>query len=148
MLLPDKAGDEEISNREQAEGLGYTDRPVPIEPGLAIDIEAVCLMGAKIVLQALLKGTETTLRSLDDDLVAPWYLWLNRRELGTQYEKLDPLQFNVDGMHILRWYGIDVKRHPGCPTCGDFESDFAKRMGIQLPDVPKPYSALKGCGNE
>jgi molybdopterin/thiamine biosynthesis adenylyltransferase len=135
MLLPDQAQDEEISSPEQAEGLAYTDRPVPIEPGLSTDIGPISLMAVKLVIQELLKGAPTTLRSLDDDLVAPWYLWLNRREPGTQFEKLDPLQFNVDGMHILRWYGIDVKRHPGCPVCGDFEGEIAKREGIQLPDA-------------
>jgi hypothetical protein len=91
-------------------------------------------MVVKLVIQELLKGTETTLRSLDDDLVAPWLLWLNRREIGTQYENLEPLEFNVGGMHILRWYGIDVKRHPACPVCGDFEGELARRECLRLPD--------------
>ena len=78
-------------------------------------------MVAKLIIQELLKDTKTTLRSLDDDLVAPWYLWLNRREIDTQYESLEPLEFNVDGMHVLRWYGVAIERHPGCPVCGNFE---------------------------
>jgi len=121
MHLPEQASDEEISNPEHAEALAYTDRLVPIEPGLSTDIAPISLMVVKLVIQHLLKDTETTLRCLDDDLVAPWYLWLNRREVGTQYESLEPLEFNIDGMHVLRWYGVAIERHPGCPVCGNFE---------------------------
>jgi molybdopterin/thiamine biosynthesis adenylyltransferase len=121
MHLPEQAEDEEISNPEHAEELAYTDRPVPIEPGLSTDIKPISVMVAKLIIQELLKDTKTTLRSLDDDLVAPWYLWLNRREIDTQYESLEPLEFNVDGMHVLRWYGVAIERHPGCPVCGNFE---------------------------
>jgi molybdopterin/thiamine biosynthesis adenylyltransferase len=131
MLLPDQAGDEEISSREQAEGLAYTDRPVPIEPGLSTDIAPISIMVVKLVIQELLKGRETTFRSLDDDLKASWYLWLNRREPGTQYERLQPLEFNVGGMHILRWYGVDVKQHPACPVCGKFEDLLATQRGVE-----------------
>lgn len=134
MDLPEEAGDQEISNREQAARQAYADRPVTIEPGLSTDIGPISLMAVKLVIQELLKGTETTLRSLDDDLVAPLYVWLNRRELGTQYEKLEPLEFNVGGLHILRWYGIDIKPNPACPVCGDFEGELAKEKGLHLPD--------------
>jgi len=132
MLLPKQARDVEISNRQQAEGLSYTDRPVPIEPGLSIDIAPISTMVVKLVIMELLRGTQTTLRSLEDDLTASWFIWLNRREAETQYENLEPLGFNVGGMHILRWYGIDVKRHPACPICGDFEGHLAKQKGIHL----------------
>jgi len=123
-LLPEQAENEEISNPEQAERIAYADRPVAIEPGLSTDIAPISLMVVKLVIQELVKGTETTLRSLDDDLVAPWYLWLNRREAGTQYEKLEPLGFSLGGLRILRWYGIDLKRDPACPVCGDFEGEM------------------------
>jgi molybdopterin/thiamine biosynthesis adenylyltransferase len=132
MLLPEQAKDVEISGRQLAERLSYTDRPVPIEPGLSIDIAPINTMVVKLVIMELLRGTETTLRSLEDDLTAPWLLWLNRREAGTQYENLEPLGFNIDGMRILRWYGIDVKRHPACPICGDFEGHLAKQKGLHL----------------
>ena len=125
MLLPDQAQDQEISSEEHAEGLAYTDRPVPIEPGLSTDIAPISLMATKIGIQELLRDKPTTFRSLDQDLVADWYLWLNRREEGTQFEKLTPMEFNVDGMHILRWYGIDIHRHEGCPVCGNFEVNYS-----------------------
>lgn len=129
MLLPEQ-DDQEISNPEQARRLGYSDRPVAVEPGLANDISPISNMVTKLAIQELVKGTVTTLRSLDDDLVAPWYLWLNRRMEGTQYEDLEPLEFNVGGMHILRWYGIDAKCQPDCPVCGDFEGHLAKCAGV------------------
>lgn len=135
MHLPEQARDEEISSRSQVERVAYADPSAPVEPGLSTDIAPISVMVAKLVIQEFLKGAETTLRSLDDDLVAPLYLWLNRREAGTQYEKLDPLEFNLDGMRILRWYGIDIKRHPACPACGDFEGELAKREGLDLPEV-------------
>lgn len=118
MHLPDQGKDQEVSNQEQANNLSYTDRPVPIEPGLSTDIAPISIMVTKLVIQELLKGAETTFASLFDDLVAPLFIWLNRRESGTQYEKLKPLEFNISGMHILRWYGIAMERHPKCPVCG------------------------------
>jgi molybdopterin/thiamine biosynthesis adenylyltransferase len=122
MTIPEQARDMEISNRNHAETLAYTDRPVSIEPGLSNDIAPIGTMVVKLALNQLLKGRQTTLDSLDEDLVAPWYLWLNRREKGTTYENLNPLEYNVDGMSILRWYGIDLRRNENCPVCGNFGS--------------------------
>jgi len=124
MSLPDQANDQEIASRELAEGLAYTDRPVAIEPGLSNDIAPISQMVVKLVIQELLKGSSSTLSSLDEDLVAPWYLWLNRREADSPYADLEPLEFNIDGMHVLRWYGIAVEPHPACPVCGDFEGQM------------------------
>ena len=76
-------------------------------------------MAVKVGMQYLLRNIKTTLRSLDEDLVAPLYLWLNRRE--GQFKNLDPLEYNIGGMHVLRWYGMDVKPDPECPVCGDFK---------------------------
>ena len=129
----EQAQDQEISSHRQAEGLAYTDRPVPIEPGLSTDIAPIGLMVVKLAIQELLKGTETTLRSLDKDLVASWYLWLNRREQGTQYESLRPLEYNIDGMHVLRWYGVSFERHPGCPVCGNFEDYQIEAENMKAP---------------
>jgi hypothetical protein len=119
MNLPEVDKDKEISSREQADHYSYTYGDGPIEPGLSTDIAPVSIMVVKLVIQELLKGTETTLASLNDDLVAPLFLWLNRRESGTLYEKLKPLEFNISGMHILRWYGMAMERHPECPVCGE-----------------------------
>lgn len=118
----------------EAETIAYSDRPVPIEPGLSIDIEPIAQMTAKLALQELLKDQETTLRSLDEDLEANLYLWLNRREQGSQYESWEPLGCGVDGMRIMRWYGIDFEAAPSCPVCGDFVQYLAEQANIDLSD--------------
>lgn len=118
----------------EAEAPVYSDRPVPIEPGLSIDIEPISHMTAKVALQELLKGMPTTLRSLGEDLEANWFLFLNRREVGTPYETLKPLGFGVDDMRILRWYGIEIARDPGCPHCGDYASVLAQQEGLTVTE--------------
>ena len=130
--LPEQARDTEITSTEQAEGLAYTDKPVPIEPGLSSDIAPINQMVVKLALQELLRATETTLQSLDEDLVAPLYLWLNRRQQDTCYEDLEPLEFNVDGMRILRWYGVDISPDPACPECGDFLGQMQAQHGVTV----------------
>ena len=137
MLLPEVAQDQEISSEEQAEGLAYTDRPVPIEPGLSTDIAPISLMAVKLGIQELLKDKPTTLRSLDQDLVADWWIWLNRREIGTQFEDLKPLEFNLDGMHILRWYGMEIHRHEACTECGDFVGKFSDEKMVAMRNAAK-----------
>jgi molybdopterin/thiamine biosynthesis adenylyltransferase len=133
--LPQKAQDREISSTEQADRIAYSDRPVPIEPGLANDIAPVSSMAVKLALQELIKGKPTSLRSLDEDLVAPWYLWLNRREPNTEYATLEPLGFALNGMHILRWYGIALERLVDCPCCGDFVGEAAREAGFTISEM-------------
>jgi molybdopterin/thiamine biosynthesis adenylyltransferase len=130
--LPEKALDHEISSAEQAQQIAYSDRPVPVEPGLSSDILPISTMVVKLALMVLLKTRPTTLRSLEEDLVAPWFLWLNRREIETEYEKLLPLGCHQNGMHILRWYGINLRRRPDCPCCGDFVGAACTEAGIQI----------------
>lgn len=134
MMLPEKDRNAEIYNAELAAGIAYSDRPVPIEPGLSTDIEPSGIMGAKLVIQELLRGKETTLHCLDEDLIAPWYTYLNRREPDTPYANWGPLGFNVDGMRILRWYGVDAKPRPDCPVCGDFVGQMAREYDLEMPD--------------
>ncbi|MDD5133897.1 MAG: ThiF family adenylyltransferase [Phycisphaerae bacterium] len=130
--LPQQAQDQEITSIEQSEGLAYTDRPVPIEPGLSNDIAPINQMVVKLAIQELLKGTDTTLKSLDEDLTADLYLWLNRRESQTGYEDLEPLEYNVDGITVMRWYGIDISKNPACPECGNFLAELSKRANVTV----------------
>jgi molybdopterin/thiamine biosynthesis adenylyltransferase len=133
--VPGQSRDQEIANSRQAEGLAYTDRPVPIEPGLALDIAPLWQMVGKLALMELLRGTETTFASLYEDFVAPLYIWINRREKGTDYAKLTPLEFEIDGMHICRWYGAAIPRDPECDVCGDFVGAMAKKHGLTPEDL-------------
>ena len=140
--FPEETQDEEISNSEQAEGLAYTDRPVPIEPGLASDIQPIANLVTKVSIQTLLKRTETTLWSLDDDLAMPLFLWYNRREKDSPAEKFKPLGAHINGMHVLRWYGVRIPRHPGCVECGDFTAELSKEYDIT--EIEKDEKLFEG----
>jgi molybdopterin/thiamine biosynthesis adenylyltransferase len=122
-ILPaERTMDEEISNEDQARAVQYSpnDPTVPIEPGLSSDIAPISLLISKLAIIELLKNEATTLTSLYEDFIASWYLWLNRREPKTGYQNLEPLAYKLDGMRIMRWYGIRLERNPGCPACGEF----------------------------
>ncbi len=129
-ILPQVAADQEISNHQQASEIQYSpdDSQVAIEPGLSIDIAPISIMMAKIALLELLRDRVTTLDSLYEDLIADWYLWINRRERGTDYEHLKPLGYEIGEMSILRWYGVLLKRNPGCSVCGEFLKDIAAEL--------------------
>jgi molybdopterin/thiamine biosynthesis adenylyltransferase len=137
--------DEEIPIDEGPSEVAYSDRPAPIEPGLSNDIAPISQMVVKLAIQQLLEGKATSLRSLDEDLVAPLYIWLNRREADTDYEQWGPLGCEIDGAHILRWYGVGFARNPGCPCCGDFSNAFAHHGDL---DILEQSSAVLGGGRD
>jgi len=113
----------------------YADHPVEnIEPGLSIDIAPMNIMAAKLCINHLLKDKPRGLRSLDEDLIAPLYVYINRREPGTRYEKLEPLGFNAGNgkIHILSWQGRDLKRNIACPVCGNYVDEMSKAYGISI----------------
>lgn len=116
--LPDMAADREISSPEAAASIAYSDVEVAIEPGLSSDIVPIALMVAKLATLELLGDAPSTLDSMFEDFVAPLYLWINRRERGTDYEGWNPMAAGVDEMSIMRWYGIGVPRNPECAVCG------------------------------
>lgn len=117
--LPDVVTDVEISSESDAERIAYTDRPVEPEPGLASDIAPVALFIAKLALVELMTGHESpAFDSLREDLVAPWFFWLNRREPGTEFEHWPPLGDGQTGVAALRWLGQYLERNEECPACG------------------------------
>jgi molybdopterin/thiamine biosynthesis adenylyltransferase len=118
--LPENALDREISSQNEVDRLAYDDGESPLvaEPGLANDIAPLNQMAVKLALQQLLKGKESALHCLDEDLTARYWLWVNRREPGTDYQRWEPLQCNIDGLTIMRWYGIEFARDPKCERCG------------------------------
>jgi molybdopterin/thiamine biosynthesis adenylyltransferase len=133
MAVPEKESDREIASAEAAEAVAYSDRPVLIEPGLSIDVAPISTMVAKLAVQELIQGEQSALHILDRDLEAPWYLWINRPEPGTDYASWPPLSESTDEMTILRWYGIHLERESGCPTCGNFGQTL--RAEYRLTDI-------------
>jgi hypothetical protein len=93
-------------------------------------------MVAKLALLELLADQDTSLSVLRRDFAAPWYLWLNRPEPGTEYASWPPLSESVDEMTIHRWYGIDLPRDEECSVCGSFLSALAGNYGLNLESLP------------
>ena len=139
---PEESTDIEISSVAAADAIAYSDRPVAIEPGLSLDVLPIANMLTKLALMELLAGTTSTLAILKADYAAPWYLWLNRPEPGTQYSDWPAMSESYDEMTINRWYGIDIARDSDCPVCGDFISSIAESYGLDakafgnLPSLP------------
>jgi molybdopterin/thiamine biosynthesis adenylyltransferase len=133
--LPQMGNDQEITSAESAAAIAYSDRPVAVEPGLSSDVLPVALMMVKLAITSLLEGTNTTLAPLREDLVAPLYLWINRREPGTDYAALPPLEHRVDDMTILRWYGVLLPRDPTCAACGAYDDALLARYGLRADDL-------------
>ncbi|MCU1302134.1 MAG: hypothetical protein JWQ87_2418 [Candidatus Sulfotelmatobacter sp.] len=139
--MPDEASDVEISSSSDAADIAYSDLPVAVEPGLSLDVLPIANMVAKLALTELLKDKPTTLRALERDYDAPWYLWLNRPEPATPYSDWPPLSESSDEMTINRWYGIYFDRDSECPVCGNFLSNIAANYGLNLDNFSVPQSA-------
>ena len=131
LSMPDTEADREVSSQENADAIAYSDRPVPIEPGLSMDVAPIANMASKIALQELIADKQTTLHMLDKDFDAGWYFWINRSEPNTKYSLLPPLSESSDDMTILRWYGVYLEKDPSCPACGDFEGVLRKQYGVE-----------------
>ena len=116
--LPEMAAEREVSSAADAAGIAYSDRPVAVEPGLSSDIVPVALMMAKLAMLELLGERAGVFDSLRHDLVAPLYLWLNRREPDTDYAHWTPMGIGVEELSVLRWYGVGLTRNERCAVCG------------------------------
>jgi len=141
--MPEAAADEEVSTSADADEIAYSDRPVAVEPGLSLDVLPIANMLTKLALLDLLAGKESSLSMLKRDFDAPWYLWLNRPEPGTQYASWPPLSESSDEMTIHRWYGIYFERDPDCPACGNFLGSLAAHYGLDLGSLEE-VPALPG----
>ena len=139
--MPDIEIDQEISSSANASDIAYSDRAVPIEPGLAIDVEPIGTMTSKLSLQELIKNKESTLHILDKDFSANWYFWLNRPVPGTQYASWPPLSDEFEAMTILRWYGVSFDKDEACPACGDFEGALRKHYGLEPDGNASPQNS-------
>jgi hypothetical protein len=110
---------------------------MPIEPGLSVDIAPISFMCTKMGVLELLLGEATSFRSLYDDLCAPIYQWIGRRE--ADYGELPPLDSPGCDFRILAWYGIQSLRGPECPACGSvpFRPGLRREAspGYKLADI-------------
>ena len=109
---------ERIADERQADAVSYANQRVTPEPGLSNDVLPVPTLMVKLALQELVRGAGSQLESLDQDLTADYYLWANRRE--GQYAGWPPMQTRIDGMSVLRWYGVGLQRRADCSHCGQF----------------------------
>ena len=107
--------DEEVSSPRDAERRAYADKPTPIEPGLAIDIQPIANMIARLVVLRLCVGTDSSLVETAEELDAPLYLWANQRK--ENFANWGPMGRSYSRMAILRWYAVGMEKNPECMTC-------------------------------
>ncbi len=118
--------EEEVSSKRDADAVAYADRPVPIEPGLHVDIAPISNMISRLALARLSMGTGSTLDSLARELDASFYLWGNRRE--HDFARWEPMRRGFSSFSILRWYGITVHKDENCSVCGKQAHGTASSM--------------------
>ena len=116
-IFPHAAPQTEISSARSPGAAAYADVPVHAEPGLALDIQPIALMCARLTLQELVRGRGSALESLDEDLPGSRFLWVNRRE--GNFAGWKPMGNGVREFAVHRWYGMKVERNPLCPTCNE-----------------------------
>lgn len=87
-----------------------------IQVGLSSDILPISIMMVKLGLVELSRGEESGINSLEDDLIADFYIWANRRE--RIYSKWPKMEYNFNKQTILRWYGAKVNKDENCTVCG------------------------------
>jgi molybdopterin/thiamine biosynthesis adenylyltransferase len=112
---------EEISSQRQADRdlPAYTsaeNKAAAVQVGLSSDILPICNMIVKLTLVELSKGLNGGLASLEEDLIADYYFWANRRE--NKYRNLPKMEYKANQLSILRWYGVKVKKNERCLACG------------------------------
>ncbi len=90
-----------------------------VQVGLSSDIIPISNMVTKLALVELSRGRESGISSLEDDLVADFYIWANRRD-GV-YQHWEKMGYGSKAPSILRWYGAKWDRNPSCPACGELD---------------------------
>lgn len=143
---------EEITNFESAKRSGQipayvseADAEAFVQVGLSSDIEPITNMMVKLALTELSRGTDAGISSLEEELRQNYFMWANRRE--RQYVRWGAFANPQRLPTIMKWYGMDVERNPGCGLCGEevlttdtAETDLLnQRMGdlanLNLPDI-------------
>lgn len=91
-----------------------------IQVGLSSDILPISNMIVKLALLELSRGKESGIKSLEEDLIADFYIWGNRREYS--YESWSKMEYGSKTPSILRWYGAKWERDLSCAVCGELQN--------------------------
>ena len=118
---------EEISSFRQAREanppyVGDDEVQAQIQVGLSSDIVPIANFVVKLALVELCRGQDSALASLEQDLVASFYMWGNRRDQQFASFPQDGFQ-RFDRPAVLRWYPMERERNPDCKACQDFHAD-------------------------
>jgi molybdopterin/thiamine biosynthesis adenylyltransferase len=113
---------EEISQIRQARAVApaymtEADLTATVHVGLSSDILPIANMMVKLALVELSRGQPSGIASLEEDLVADFYIWANRRELV--YHNWPKMAYTTGAASILRWYGAKLERQTACLVCGE-----------------------------
>lgn len=107
-----------------------------VQVGLSSDIEPICNMMVKLSLIELSRGSNSGIKSLEEELVYPCYLWANRRE--RHYANWFPMPSAGNKPTIMRWYGVRLERDEHCALCseGEVELDLGEdfQAEFELPE--------------
>jgi molybdopterin-synthase adenylyltransferase len=119
---------EEVSQFKQArEGqpayVADADVRATVQVGLSSDIMPIVNMMVKLALVELSRGKPSGISSLEDDTIADFYIWANRRE-GV-YQDWAKLEYGSKLPTVLRWYGAKWDRDPLCSVCGSHHRSSA-----------------------
>jgi molybdopterin-synthase adenylyltransferase len=88
-----------------------------IQVGLSSDILPISNMIVKLALLELSLDKDGGINSLEEDLIADFYIWANRRE--NTYESWPKMEYGSKTPSILRWYGAKWERNVSCQVCGE-----------------------------
>lgn len=133
------ASAEEITNLESARRTGRIaayvsdqDAEAIVQVGLSADIEPICNMMVKLSLVELSRGSDSGIKSLEEELVYPCYLWANRRE--RHYANWFPMPSAGNKPTVMRWYGVRLERDEYCPLCseGEVQLDLGEEFEEQF----------------
>ncbi|MDD3878327.1 MAG: ThiF family adenylyltransferase [Bacteroidales bacterium] len=114
--------EEEISQKERQakkflpEYTSEEDLNSIVQVGLSSDIAPITNFMVKLTLVELSRGINSGISSLEEDLIADYYIWANRRE--NVYDSWSKLEYNFNKPSILRWYGAKIEKDANCMICG------------------------------
>jgi len=92
-----------------------------IQVGLSSDILPISNMIVKLALLELSRGKDSGIKSLEEDLIADFYIWANRRD--NTYKNWSKMEYGSKNPSILRWYGAKWERNLSCLVCGETQGN-------------------------